>query len=376
MSYASDFDSKHQWVIGPRSCQATLDMMSHCEPSLRITPDTHSASISLNRIWVGVEVLTTRPHAYLVPSKQSLGLNRLSSVYSESLRSSNGDDDWGIVDVDMEINASHDCRIIQIIREGDACPRSPFGLPRSRMTINFPKIGSSGCLVMVLVELASIHSASKENSALNSLAKFTDLEIQLGCHVIKLLNVTLKFRQQIDVIDHDLDFVVSQGAQSRVSASAIIKRHDSASIWATARYNYPPVDFFPTMASHWGQARAHEVSYSLSAKVSSVFKDKGVAEPIAPPRPSARTSSHEIESARVPQRQTSLKRTPSPQPLLDRAQQIWLTIRRAHSGDQPEHMSAFASRNTSCADASLSTRTLGRANGRDPSGKENHRPYQ
>lgn len=376
MSYASGFDSEYRWAIGPRSCQNTPDRMSQCEPSLRITPETHSASTSLNRIWVALEVLTTRSHAYSVPSKHFLGADRLFSNSIGSLTSSNEDDDWGIVDVEMEINASHDCRIIQIVKEGGVCPRRPFGLPRSHMTMNFPKIGSSGCLVMILVELPSIRSGSEENSAPRYSSAFTDLEIQLGCHVVEFLNVVLEFRQQVEEPAQDLNFVINQGAQRRIQGSGIIKRHDTTSIWAATRYSHPPVDFFPTMASHWGQARAHEVSYSLSTKASSVFKDKGAAGLIASPRPLARTSSHEIESERVPQRRTSLQRTPSPQPLLDRAQQIWLTIRRAHSGDQPEPRSAFASRNTSLAGTSLSTRIIGRASGREPSGKENLRPYQ
>ncbi|KAH7030890.1 uncharacterized protein B0I36DRAFT_115508 [Microdochium trichocladiopsis] len=378
-SYTEVSDDEEQRTLNPRLDRWPPRYVHLLEPRIKITPESRVVAIEGNRLWVAIEVLPPQTNSHWLNPNNFSGPSRSSSSSTASIESEFEDHKCGSVDVDLELRPGQDCRVLQFMDEKSVRYYDSIGSSTSYPSAKLRDIGRKGHLVMVLMSLPSDRPAHVVHSAPASSALFEDLEIHLGCNVVNLLKVTVRVRHGPGILTTKPGYSPPGNAWRELRATAIVKRYDSTSIWSLGCLSPSHVDLFPTMISHWGRARAHDAAHSLMPVLRSGNKygDMFCTTPQLLARRQA--PSNEIEAKHVPQRRASLQRTPSPQPLVDRAPQIWMSIRRAHSGDQPGPSIAHAKRNMSSGHTSFFSTTapqaLPRIHTQEPPEKENRSLY-
>ena len=181
-----------------------------------------------------------------------------------------------------------------------------------------------------------------------------DLEHQLGSTLTEYLCVRVAYRHSgfpQQGTSSILDGVTSLSTTLKTSAVAVIRRHNSSSLWA-ARPAPRPNLLFEIVARHWGHAAANEVVRRMVLSRSTLRK---VAHPFPSPKLQPQFSSVDDAPAKTPQptrlappvprRQASLQQSlggrSSPGDDIpaethdnehDPARSIWAHIRRVSNG--------------------------------------------
>ncbi|KXJ92245.1 hypothetical protein Micbo1qcDRAFT_162424 [Microdochium bolleyi] len=296
-------------------------------------------------MWVAVEALAQpqTPSLALEDYSRSAGA---SPARSTSPIPNDTDQFRHLVDVEIEIRPSHQCKLLRLV---DGTGARPLMASKSdpaviSSTIDLSDMRQNGLLILALVELPPVFSITSSPPLSSSSSLLADLEVHLGSHMVQYMSVQLKTRLAAPPFAPGIGS--SFDIPRRVGAKGLVRRHDSASIWASANTRSSP-GLFPIIAAHWGLHKAHEAIHNHMLIMAHTSPESCRNDQTTNVRPQVRKSTNEIEAARVPQRRTSLQRTPSPQPVLDRAQQIWMTIKRAHSGDHPDMAAATIRRDLS-----------------------------